>query len=125
MDAPTPDDPARAPISAGKFHNVDLRVARVDAAPTADGTNVPSRLLTLDLGPLGRRTSVAQLALVPESDLIGTLVVVVANLGTRSVGPYESEVLVLGVPHPDNPAGQGQATPLTVTGPAEPGQPVF
>ena len=125
MDAPTADDPAKAQITAGKFNNVDLRVARVVSAPLAEGTNAPTRHLTLDVGPLGIRTSVAQLALVPEEDLVGALVIVVANLGARDIGAYRSEVLVLGVPHPANPSDQGQATPLTVTGPAEAGQAIF
>ena len=125
MAAPSPERPAKAQITAGKFDNVDLRVARVVSAPLADGTNAPSRHVTLDLGPLGTRTSVAQLALVSEEHLVGALVIVVANLGARDIGDYRSEVLVLGVPHPAGPPEQGQATPLTVTGPAEPGQPIF
>lgn len=117
--------PALGHITFGKFHNVDLRVARVLSAPPAEGTRAASRVLTLDLGHLGHRQSVAQLALVPEGTLVGSNVVVCANLAPRAIGPYTSEVLVLGVPHPDSPDGQAQALPLQAPPEARPGDRVF
>lgn len=107
------------------FQQLELRVARVRAAPLAEGTRAPSRVLTLDLGPLGVRTSVAQFALVPEADLVGRLVVVCSNLGTRRIGRYRSEALVLGTPHPGSPDGQAQALPLAAHPDAAPGDVVF
>ncbi len=89
-----------------------MRVAVVRSAPIAPGTNAPSRLVALDLGPLGRRQSVAQFALVDEDELVGKLVVACINLGPRQIGEHLSEALVLGVPHPDSPEGQAQALPL-------------
>ena len=107
------------------FAVVDLRVARVLAAPLAVGTRMPSRVLTLDLGEHGERTSVAQLALVAEEDLVGSVVVACVNLGVRQIGRYRSEVLVLGAPHPDSPPDQAQALPLHVDQRATPGHRVF
>ena len=47
------------------------------------------------------------------------------NFAPREVGRYVSEVLVLGAPHPDNPDGQAQATPLYVADVARPGDMIF
>ncbi|WP_456424972.1 tRNA-binding protein [Rhodocaloribacter sp.] len=107
------------------FLRLDFRVARVTRAPLAVGTRAPSRVLTLDLGPLGVRTSVAQFALVPEAEMVGQNVIACRNLGVRRVGKYASEALVLGTPHPDNPPGQGQALPLFAHPEAAPGDRVF
>jgi hypothetical protein len=52
-------------------------------------------------------------------------VVVFIILGPRRIGLYVSDALVLGVPHPENPDGQGQATPLYADDRAEPGSQVF
>jgi tRNA-binding protein len=56
---------------------------------------------------------------------VGRNVVVCINLGPRKIGRYVSDALVLGVPHPENPDGQGQATPLYVEDRAEPGSQIF
>ncbi len=113
------------PISFKEFEKVDLRVAQVLSADMATGTRSPCRILELDLGPLGVRTSVGQYALVPVEELLGKKVIVCCNMGTRRIGKYESQVLVLGVPHPDSPAHQAQALPLTVDARAKCGDRVF
>jgi tRNA-binding protein len=115
----------KAQITFGKFQNVDMRVARVVAAPLAEGTRFTSRVLTLDLGPLGQRTSVAQLALVDEADLVGRNVVACVNLGSRELGPYVSEALTLGTPHPDSPDHESQAVPLYAADLATPGDRIY
>lgn len=115
----------KAQITFGKFQNVDMRVALVEAAPLAEGTRFPSRVLTLDLGPLGRRTSVAQFAMVDEDDLVGRKVVACVNLGVRELGPYTSEILTLGTMHPDGPAHESQAVPLYASDHAHPGDAVY
>ncbi|HEY2813940.1 MAG TPA: hypothetical protein VGJ03_10800 [Acidimicrobiales bacterium] len=112
-------------ITFGKFQNVDMRVALVQSAPLASGTNAPSRLVTLDVGHLGTRQSVAQFALVDESDLVGKHVIACVNLAPRQIGAHLSEVLVLGVLHPDTPEGQAQALPLLAADRANPGDRVF
>ncbi len=112
-------------VSFEAFLKLDFRVARVMEAGLAEGTRVPSRVLMLDLGFLGTRTSVAQFALVPEEEMVGRKVVVCCNLDVRRIGKYTSEVLVLGTPHPDNPPGQGQALPLFAHSEAAPGDRIY
>ena len=112
-------------ITFGKFQNVDMRVALVRSAPMAHGTNSPSRLLSLDVGPLGPRLSVAQFAFVDEADLVGKHVIACVNLAPRQIGEHLSEALTLGVMHPDNPEGQAQALPLLASDQATPGDPIF
>ena len=118
-------EPLKDKTTFGKFQNVDLRVARVVAAPLAEGTRAPCRVITLDVGHLGERVSVGQLALWDEAELIGRNVVACVNLGTRQMGPYLSEALVLGAPHPASPDGQAQAMPLFVDDSARPGDCIF
>lgn len=115
----------KSQITFGKFQNVDLRVARVETAELAERARFPSRLLELDLGPLGSRTSVGQFALVEEADLVGAAVIACINLGSREMGPYLSEALVLGTPHPDSPPEQAQALPLLADPRSTPGESVF
>ena len=117
--------PLKQRVTFGKFQNIDLRVAQITSAPLAEGTTYPSRLIALDAGHLGSFTSVAQLALVPEEDLIGRKVVICANLSPRDIGKYKSEVLVMGVPHPDSPADENQAYPLFVDDLAVLGDPIY
>ncbi len=117
--------PLKQKITFGKFQNIDLRVAKILRAPLAEGTEKPSRVITLDAGHLGELTSVAQLALVPEEQLVGRKVIICANLGTREIGKYTSEVLVLGVPHPESPEDEAQAYPLFVDDIAVVGDGVF
>jgi tRNA-binding protein len=117
--------PQKAQITFGKFENIDMRVAKVLAAPIAEGTRFPCRVLTLDLGHLGQRTSVGQYALIPEEEIVGNNVVACVNLGEREMGPYLSQALVLGAPHPQSPEDQAQATPLRVAEHATPGDTIF
>jgi tRNA-binding protein len=117
--------PEKQKITFGKFQNVDMRVAAVLAAPLAEGTKFRSRVLTLDLGELGERTSVGQFALVDESALVGSAVVACINLGERPMGPLVSQALVLGTPHPDSPSDEDQALPLRPDSAARPGDDVY
>jgi tRNA-binding protein len=85
------------PIEA--FHTLDLRVGRVVRAEPNARARKPSYKLWIDFGPLGRRTSSAQLrARYTPEELVGRLVIAAVNLGVRNVAGFESEVLVLGVP---------------------------
>ena len=59
----------------------------------------PSFKLWIDFGPLGEKTSSAQLrALYSAEELVGRLVVAAVNLGSRNIAGFVSEVLVLGLP---------------------------
>ncbi|GAA6734041.1 tRNA-binding protein [Thermus oshimai] len=81
------------------FQLLDLRVGRVLKAEPHEKARKPSYKLWIDLGPLGVKTSSAQITeLYRPEELLGRLVVCAVNLGTRSVAGFPSEVLVLGVP---------------------------
>ncbi|HET9292679.1 MAG TPA: tRNA-binding protein [Gemmatimonadales bacterium] len=83
----------------GAFAALDMRVGRVVRAELHERARKPAYRLWLDFGPLGERTSSAQLTdLYRPQDLIGRLVVAAVNLGTRNIAGFASEVLVLGVP---------------------------
>ncbi len=112
-------------ITFGKFQNVDLRVALVRSVEDAQGTRFPCKVLNLDVGSLGERRSVGQFALVDAASLIGAKVVACVNLGEREMGPYVSQALVLGTPHPGSPEDQSQAVPLWADPAAQPGDAIF
>jgi tRNA-binding protein len=83
------------------FDALDLRVGRILRAEPNDRARKPSYKLWIDFGPLGEKTSSAQLtALYRADELPGRLIVAAVNLGARNVAGFTSEVLVLGVPSP-------------------------
>jgi tRNA-binding protein len=125
MELTGKQSPLKPKITFGKFANVDMRVAKVVSAAMAEGTKDPCRVFELDVGHLGRLRSIGQFALVPEDQLVGRKVIICCNLGARQMGPYESEALVLGVPHPTSPPDQEQATPLYVDDAVPCGDSVF
>jgi tRNA-binding protein len=85
--------------AADAFATLDLRVGRILRAESNTKARKPSYKLWIDFGPLGERTSSAQLtARYGAEDLPGRLVVAAVNLGVRNIAGFMSEVLVLGVP---------------------------
>lgn len=85
------------PVEA--FEALDLRVGRVVRAESNERARKPAYKLWIDFGPLGQKTSSAQLrTLYRPEDLVGRLVVAAVNLGTRNIAGFQSEVLVLGLP---------------------------
>jgi len=81
------------------FEALDLRVGRIVRAEPNEKARKPAYKLWVDLGPLGVRTSSAQLTeLYTPEDLQGRLVIAAVNLGVRRIAGFPSEVLVLGVP---------------------------
>jgi tRNA-binding protein len=96
------------PVEA--FETLDLRVGRVLRAELNERARKPSYKLWIDFGPLGEKTSSAQLrALYAAEELVGRLVVAAVNLGSRNIAGFMSEVLVLGLPD-----AQGQVVLLAV-----------
>jgi tRNA-binding protein len=85
------------PVDA--FATLDMRVGRIRRAEPNERARKPSYKLWIDFGPLGEKTSSAQLR--PRyrvEDLEGRLVVAAVNLGSRNIAGFTSEVLVLGLP---------------------------
>jgi tRNA-binding protein len=83
------------------FETLDLRVGRVLRAEPNERARKPAFKLWIDFGPLGEKTSSAQLAAHYRPDeLVGHLVIAAMNLGSRNIAGFMSEVLVLGVPSP-------------------------
>jgi tRNA-binding protein len=76
-----------------------MRVGRVVAVDEFPEARKPAWKLTLDFGPeLGEKRSSAQISHYTREDLEGRLVVAVVNFPPRQIGPFMSEVLVLGLP---------------------------
>lgn len=84
-------------ITPDEFFAADVRVGRVLTAEPFPQARKPAIKLTIDFGELGIRRSSAQLTVHYEpAELVGRLVVAVVNFPPRQIGPFISEVLVLG-----------------------------
>ena len=84
-------------IGIEQFKKLDLRVGTIIESGAATGVKVPAIWLKIDFGPLGVKSSSAQLTdhYTPE-DLVGRQIVGVVNFPPRQIGKFSSEVLVLG-----------------------------
>jgi tRNA-binding protein len=88
---------AASQIDIDHFMAVDMRVGRVVSVQDFPQARVPAWKLTIDFGePIGVKRSSAQITNYPREELEGTLVVAVVNFPPRRIGPFSSEVLVLG-----------------------------
>jgi tRNA-binding protein len=87
-------------ISYGDFERVEIRVGTViDAQPFPEARKPAIKLWVEFGGALGVRKTSAQITKHYSPDrLIGRQVVAVVNFPPRQIGPFMSEVLVLGVP---------------------------
>jgi tRNA-binding protein len=82
-----------------QFLEIDMRVGRVVSVDEFPEARRPAWKLTLDFGPeIGEKRSSAQISHYTRDDLEGRLVVAVVNFPPRQIGPFMSEVLVLGLP---------------------------
>jgi len=84
-------------ITWGDFERVDMRVGVVVDAREFPEARRPAYKLWVDFGPLGVKRSSAQITRrYAAAELIGRRVVAVVNFPPKQVGPFVSEVLVLG-----------------------------
>ena len=86
-------------ISFDDFLKVDIRVGRVLRAEPFPEARKPAIKMWIDFGPeLGEKKTSAQVtARYSPETLEGRLVMAVTNFPPRQIGPFMSEVLVLGL----------------------------
>ncbi len=84
-------------LSPEQFAAVDMRVGRVVSVEEFPEARVPAWKLSIDFGPtLGMKRSSARIVNYSRDELQGSLVVAVVNFPPKQIGPFRSEVLVLG-----------------------------
>ena len=85
------------------FQKLDIRVGKITKVQDFPEAKKPAYKLDIDFGPeIGiKRSSVQIVDLYSKEELIGKLVLGVVNFPPRKIGPFESEVLTLGVPDKD------------------------
>ena len=100
------------------FERVDMRVGVVTSAQEFPQARMPAYKLEIDFGPeLGVKRSSAQITRhYRPAELLGRRVVAVVNFPPKQIGPFVSEVLVLGA-YDD----AGEVVLLAVDQPVTPG----
>ena len=82
------------------LHKIDMRVGRILEVRDFPEARKPAYQLTIDFGKeIGTKTSSAQITeLYTRDSLRGKLIIGIINFPPRQIGPFTSEVLILGVP---------------------------
>lgn len=82
------------------FLKLDIRAGKIVEVNDFPEAKKPAYKLKIDFGlEVGIKNSSVQIvALYTKEELIGKLVMGVVNFPVRKIGPFESEVLTLGVP---------------------------
>ena len=82
------------------FEKIDIRVGKIVDVQDFPEAKKPAYKLRIDFGPeVGMKNSSVQIvARYTKEELVGKLVMGVVNFPPRKIGPFESEVLTLGVP---------------------------
>jgi len=89
--------PRQPDVDPSTFFGVDMRVGQVVEVHDFPEARVPARKLTVDFGPeIGQLRTSAHVTNYSPEELLGRHVIGVVNIGTRQIGPFRSEFLVLG-----------------------------
>ncbi|MEI7709554.1 MAG: tRNA-binding protein [bacterium] len=82
------------------FQKLDIRVGKIIEVNDFPEARKPAYKLKIDFGgEVGiKNSSVQIIALYKKEELLGKIVLGVVNFPVRKIGPFESEVLTLGVP---------------------------
>ncbi len=85
-------------ITYDDFAKVDIRVGRIVQVDDFPQARKPAWKLRIDFGPLGVKSSSAQLTQrYGKDDLMGMQVLAVVNFPPRQIANFFSEVLTLGI----------------------------
>lgn len=105
-------------ISFDDFLKVDIRVGTVVACDPFPEARKPAYKLKIDFGPeIGTRKSSAQItSLYTAEQVVGRQVAAVVNFAPRQIGPFMSEVLVLGFPTADGDVSMVTVDPAVPNG---------
>ena len=91
-----------AELSWEQFEAVDIRVGRVAGVEEFPEARVPAWKLEIEFGDeIGTKRSSAQITNYPREELEGRLVAAVVNFAPKRIGPFVSDVLVLGAVNAD------------------------
>ena len=119
---PAAPSPVRPPIAFPDFDKVDVRVGTIVGVEPFPEARRPAFKLEVDFGPaIGVKRSSAQITkhYTPDA-LIGRQVAAVVNFPKKQIGPFMSEVLVLGFPD-----DEGEVVLVAVTHPVPNGGKLF
>jgi tRNA-binding protein len=87
-------------VTIDDFLKIDIRVGKILEVSDFPEAKKPAYKLKIDFGSeIGIKNSSVQIvAKYKKEEIIGKLVLGVVNFPVRKIGPFESEVLTLGVP---------------------------
>ena len=74
----------------------ETRIGQIVSVEEPVGLRNRAWLMTIDFGPLGVKKSVGQFKNLSQEEIVGRRIVAVVGLGSKRVGNYTSECLVLG-----------------------------
>ncbi len=105
-------------ISFDDFLKVDIRVGTIVACDDFPEARKPAYKLRIDFGPeIGVKKSSAQMTeLYDRETVVGRQVAAVVNFPPRQIGPFMSEVLVLGFPRDDGAVAMITVDPAVPNG---------